>query len=755
MKSGSLSNFFRLLASSVFKEGRFTIGGKFVFYYVLIGIIAGLGSVVFHYLCQIGFHFFMDYLTGYRPPHPAGESPLFPPTSTPFNRWILLLLPAIGGILSGWLVYTFAPEAEGHGTDAAIDAYHNKGGFVRGRIPFIKTLASALTITSGGSGGREGPIAQIGAGFGSFLATRLGFSERERRVMLAAGMGAGIGSIFRAPLAGALFAAEVLYKDPEFEAEVIIPAGISSVVAYCLFCLFFGWGSLFESEDFVFQNPLELGPYTILSFVLVGGGILYIKSFYGVHALSKKIRIPNHLKPAIGGLITGLIGFFLPQTLAFGYGYAQMALENQLPTLFLLGLALGKIFTTSFSIGSGGSGGVFGPSVVIGGALGGAVGRIFHSLLPNIVTHPGAFVVVGMAGFFAAVSNAPISTIIFVSEMTNSYHLLLPSMLVCTLAYLLSRKWTIYVKQVQNRLASNAHRGEFFVDVLATIKVHDLLPQLRRAELIPEDMTFNQFREIFSSSEQHYFPVVNKEGKFTGIFSINDVRSILFDQDVGDLVLMKDIATTDIIYTTPSEDLNNALRKFTIRNLNRIPVVKDEDPSQLLGMLDRREVIQAYNERLQEIKSAAQPEERRVAGELAHLQTILVKDAMTTNVQTISEDMTLNQLKDFIFEKKFNSFPVLDGNGQLRGIISLSDVLKAMETQDPSTTLAKDIATKKLVTVKENDTLLTALKTISSGDYAVLPVIDGRKPKHLLGVISRRDIMSSLTRSVFMKEGAI
>ncbi|RLB20954.1 MAG: chloride channel protein, partial [Deltaproteobacteria bacterium] len=471
MKPGPFSNFFRSLASSVFKEGRFTIGGKFVFYYVLIGIIAGLGSVVFHYLCQIGFHFFMDYLAGYRPPHPAGESPLFPPTSTPFNRWILLLLPAIGGILSGWLVYTFAPEAEGHGTDAAIDAYHNKGGFVRGRIPFIKTLASALTITSGGSGGREGPIAQIGAGFGSFLATRLGFSERERRVMLAAGMGAGIGSIFRAPLAGALFAAEVLYKDPEFEAEVIIPAGISSVVAYCLFCLFFGWGSLFESEDFVFQNPLELGPYTILSFVLVGGGILYIKSFYGVHALSKKIPIPNHLKPAIGGLITGLIGFFLPQTLAFGYGYAQMALENQLPTLFLLGLALGKIFTTSFSIGSGGSGGVFGPSVVIGGALGGAVGRIFHSLLPNIVTHPGAFVVVGMAGFFAAVSNAPISTIIFVSEMTNSYHLLLPSMLVCTLAYLLSRKWTIYVKQVQNRLASNAHRGEFFVDVLATIKV--------------------------------------------------------------------------------------------------------------------------------------------------------------------------------------------------------------------------------------------------------------------------------------------
>ncbi len=169
-------------------------------------------------------------------------------------------MPAFGGLLSGWLVYTFAPEAEGHGTDAAINAYHRAGGLIRGRVPIVKTIASAITLTTGGSGGREGPIAQIGAGFGSFLATRLKLSDRERRIMMAAGIGAGVGSIFRAPLAGALFAAEVLYRDPEFESEVIIPAGISSVVAYCLFCLVFGWGSLFDSPDFKFSNPLELGP---------------------------------------------------------------------------------------------------------------------------------------------------------------------------------------------------------------------------------------------------------------------------------------------------------------------------------------------------------------------------------------------------------------------------------------------------------------------------------------------------------------
>jgi len=278
-------------ASSLKKRtGRITMVGKWMFYYILIGIIAGLGSILFHYLCQVGSHIFLDQMAGYRPPHPAGEVPLFPPTGTSFTRWMLLFLPALGGIFSGWLVYTFAPEAEGHGTDAAIDAYHNKGGFIRGRIPFIKTIASALTITSGGSGGREGPIAQIGAGFGSFLATKLKLPDRDRRIMLAAGIGAGVGSIFRAPLAGALFAAEVLYRDPEFESEVIIPAGISSVVAYCLFCLVFGWGSLFDSQDFLFHNPLELGPYIVLAFVLVGGGVLYVKSFYGIQQLARRIK---------------------------------------------------------------------------------------------------------------------------------------------------------------------------------------------------------------------------------------------------------------------------------------------------------------------------------------------------------------------------------------------------------------------------------------------------------------------------------
>ncbi len=576
--------------------------GKWLFYFVMIGIIAGGGAVLFHYLCGLGMHYFLDLMAGYRPGSPAGEHLLLPHTDTPFNRWVLLFLPALGGIVSGWLVYTFAPEAEGHGTDAAIDAYHHKGGRIRGRIPIIKTIASTITLTTGGSGGREGPIAQIGAGFGSFLATKLNLSERERRIMMAAGIGAGVGSIFRAPMAGALFAAEVLYRDPDFESEVIIPAGISSVVAYCTFCLVFGWGSLFDSPGFKFQNPLELGPYVVLAGVLALVGVFYIKVFYGVIDIFHRWKIPNHIKPAIGGLLTGIIGYFLPYTLAFGYGMAQDAIFNKIAISTLIALAIGKIFTTAFSIGSGGSGGVFGPSVVIGGAVGGAVGKLFNLLIPTVVVNPGSFVIVGMAGFFTAVSNTPISTIIFVSEMTNSYHLLLPSLLVCSLCYLLARKWTIFENQVKSRIDSPAHAGEFMMDILQTIKVENLTHLIREVRCLNENMPFSEFKKIFQTTKQHYFPVMNANGEFTGIFSSTDIREVIFTIHIEELVVMKDIMVGDLITTHPGEDLNTVLLKLTKKNIDALPVVSEDDPKHFLGMIYRRDIISHYNDHVQRIR---------------------------------------------------------------------------------------------------------------------------------------------------------
>ncbi len=578
------------------EEWELAHAGQWFLYFVLIGLISGLGAILFHYLCGLGMHYFMDLMAGYRPSLPAGEHLLLPSTDTPFNRWMLLILPALGGLFSGWFVYTFAPEAEGHGTDAAIEAYHHKQGKIRKRIPFIKTIASTVTLTTGGSGGVEGPIAQIGAGFGSFLGTKLGLSVRERRIMVAAGMGAGIGSIFRTPLAGALFAAEVLYRDPDFESEVIIPAGISSVVAYCLFCLVFGWGSLFDSPAFSFSNPLELGPYMILSVVLVLVAILYIKIFYGIAGLFSKWKVPNHIKPAIGGLITGVIGFFLPYTLAFGYGMAQEAILNNVAIPVLIALAIGKIFTTAFSIGSGGSGGVFGPSVVIGGAMGGAVGKIFHALIPTVVTQPGSFVIVGMAGFFTAVSNSPISTIIFVSEMTNSYYLLLPSLLVCSICYLLSRKWTIFQKQVKSRIDSPAHAGEFMMDILQTMKVEDMADLLRDAKCVSENMKLSAFKTVLQETKQQYFPVLNSRGQLTGIVSSTDLRGVLFSPHIEDLVIMKDVMTSRLITTFSEEDLNTVLIKLTKKNIDALPVVEEHAPEKFISMIYRRDIITFYND---------------------------------------------------------------------------------------------------------------------------------------------------------------
>lgn len=591
-------------------SSKFRTTGQWLSSFVLIGIIAGCGSILFQVLCEVGSHYLLDFLAGYRPPGPAGEHPLCLPFTTPFRRWMLLVLPTLGGLVSGWLVYTFAPEAEGHGTDAAIDAYHNKGGLIRGRVPIIKTIASAITLTSGGSGGREGPIAQIGAGFGSFLANKLKLSERERRIMLAAGVGAGVGSIFRAPLAGALFAAEVLYREPEFEAEVLIPTGISSIVAYCIFCLVFGWGSLFHAPDYSFQNPLELGPYTVLALVLTGVSFIYVRTFYGVHSLFKKLPVYPHFKPAIGGLLTGIIGYYLPETLSFGYGVIQQGLLQEISIPFLLGVAFGKILTTSFSISSGGSGGVFGPSIVIGGALGGVVGQCFHLINPNLVPAPGAMVVVGMAGFFSATSNTPISTIIFVSEMTNSYHLLLPSFLVCILTYHFSQRWTIYQEQLPNRAASPAHAGEFFFDILERYQVKDLEHEIKKVHTIPESMKFSEFKKFFSQTEQQYFPVVNAENNLVGIFSSTDFRSVLFTPEIEELVVVRDIATTDMITTTLKDDLHTVLTKFTRKNLENLPVVNEKNPSKLLGMLRRKEVIDFYNKKIAELQKSRKKEGR-------------------------------------------------------------------------------------------------------------------------------------------------
>lgn len=571
----------------------------------LVGIVAGLGAIVFQYLCQYGSHFFLDMLAGLRMEGPAGEVSLIAPTAQRFLPWMLPIVAGFGGLLTGLIVQRFAPEAGGHGTDAAIDAFHRRAGVIRGRVPIVKTIASAITLGSGGSGGREGPIAQIGAGFGSFLATRLGLSERDRRILLAAGVGAGVGSIFRAPLAGALFAAEVLYSDSEFEADAIIPAAISTIIAYCVFSLKFGFGTLFDAPLFTFHSVIELLPYTVLAVVVALASGAFVKVFYGIHELFNRWRIPPALKPMVGGVLTGclaLVAYYSVRdmrafdVLSFGYGSIQHAMRGELPLTLLLVVAVGKVLTTSLSIGSGGSGGVFGPSMVIGGTLGGAVGLLAQQLMPGVVTQPGAYVVVGMAGFFSAAANTPISTLVMVSEMTGNYQLLLPALWVCALSYLLGRRWKLYRNQVASRLESPAHTGAILGGILKGVRVEEALGG-RPLHTIRETASMSEMLQTCMTSSQHCFPVVDAAGQMTGLVTLAQVRQFLDDNGDDVLAIAHDLASKARSTLSPDDDLDEALQRLTVLDLEELPVVEVANGGHVLGILSRRDIIAVYARR--------------------------------------------------------------------------------------------------------------------------------------------------------------
>ncbi|UCE01337.1 MAG: chloride channel protein [Candidatus Latescibacterota bacterium] len=589
-------------------------GARWLLYCAAVGIVAGLGGLLFDYLSRAGVHFFLERLAGWSPALPAGEEPLFHFVPDTRRLWALALVPALGGLLSGALVRWLAAEAAGHGTDAAIQAYHTRAGYIRPTVPLVKILASALTLGSGGSGGREGPIAQTGAGFGSFIATRLRLSAEDRRILMAAGIGAGIGSIFRAPLAGALFASEILYSSSEFEATVMIPACIASIIAYCTFTLFHGTGTLFRTGALTFTNPLELAAYFALALVLVVYGFLYVRTFYGVHRWFERWKVPVVLKPALGGLFTGLLGVGLLaasgreeslSVLGFGYGVIQDALDA--PTTLTVGagllaiIALGKIVTTSFSIGSGGSAGVFGPSMVIGGCVGGAVGLILHNLFPNVVQQPAAYVVVGMAGFFSGIAKTPISTLVMVSEMTGSYSLLLPSMWVCALTFAMSRRWKLYSSQVPNRVDSPAHQGRYAIDVLRGIRVAEVVRADAKVHVLHEGEGLGNILTAIASTEQTTFPVLDSGGVLVGVVSLEQIRRVINEHLPADVIIAQDLMVSDFPHVTPNTDLAAVLRLLASVDLDEI-IVWDEAERHFLGLLSRKQVTRTYVERMAEME---------------------------------------------------------------------------------------------------------------------------------------------------------
>ena len=574
-------------------------GLKWVVYGSIVGIVSALGAISFFFCLEWGKFYLFEYLAGYKLSHPAGEHLVHIQVVKPFKRWMLFLLPTIGGLISGFIVYTWAPEAEGHGTDAMIDSFHNKKGYVRWRVPYVKSLASIMTLATGGSAGREGPIAQIGSGFGSWLAQVLNLSVRDRRILLLAGCAGGLGAIFRAPIGGALTAVEVLYRE-DFESEAIVPCVISSVVSYSIFTMVFGHQPIFETPPEQFKNPMELLFYVGLGLMCVPFGFLYVKAFYGLRdKFFRPLPLKRHFKPAIGGLLVGLIGMWCPQVLSGGYGTIQQALYGNLSVTLMLTLAVFKIFATSFTISSGGSGGVFGPSLYIGAMVGGVVGQLSYQYFPDIITHPGAFSLVGMGAFFAGVAKAPLGALMMVSEMTQGYGLLVPLIFTSTIAIILSQKWHLYEKQVLNKFHSPAHRADAVVNVLQELQVEDVCSKDRDVTMLPEDMNLGDLKRLMLRTKESFLPVVNQDFKLKGILSLPNVRNIVFEDILSDLLVVAELMSSPVSVKW-NETLDQALIKFLKSGYYQLPITNDDGI--LEGILKLDEVISAYHNEMQKIK---------------------------------------------------------------------------------------------------------------------------------------------------------
>lgn len=478
MQISELTVLIRWLRANLGGDGNLTRSryfARWIFLGSLVGIIAGVGSIAFFWMLEASTGLFLGDVVGYIPPAPIGEGNH---TESGMARaWILPAVVALGGLLSGLLVFLTAPEAEGHGTDAAIDSFHHSAGRVRARVIPIKAIASAITIGSGGSAGREGPAAQISAGIGALLGQALKLDSHERRILLATGIGAGIGAIFRAPLGGAVLAAEILYIH-DLEIEALFPSLIASIVGYTIFGSWAGWEPIFGAQpDLAFTNPTQLVYYVVIGLLCGVFGLAYIKLFYKTTTLFQRMPLPVWLKPAIGGLLVGLLGLMIPGVIGTGYGWLQTGMTADIftiPIWVILLLPLAKILATSLSVGSGGSGGIFGPGMVIGGLLGAGFWRVTQSALPSIPSSPAPFTIVAMMALFGGVAHAPLAVMLMVAEMTGNLSLLAPAMIAVGVAILVTGDHSIYQSQLPTRADSPAHRYESSFPLLNSLTVRDL-----------------------------------------------------------------------------------------------------------------------------------------------------------------------------------------------------------------------------------------------------------------------------------------
>jgi chloride channel protein, CIC family len=579
---------------------------KWILIGFLLGVVAGLGAVALFLSVEFFTGLFLGLGAGYFPPLPGGFQSNFGYTLIIEKPWMLPLITGLGGLLVGLITTRFSPESEGHGTDAVIDAYHHKSGNIRARVPLVKGIASSITIGSGGSGGTEGPAGQIAAGFGSLIGKLFKLDEDEKRIAVAAGLGAGIGSIFKIPLGGAVFSAEVFYRR-DFEVRALIPGLVASVTGYTVFGFVFGWNPLFTIPlDLVkYTNPISLLLYALVGLISAGVSIGYVKTFYTISDYFSKIRIPKYLKPAIGGVLVGMIGIVFPQILGTSYGWLQIAINKDtiLPLGIIGSIVILKILATSLTLGSGGSAGVFGPSMVIGGFLGAFIGTAFHLLGLFTWVDVSSVIIVSMVSFFGATAKTPISSIIMGSELTGGYALLAPMMLATFVAYIMSGQHnSIFRNQVLNRSASPAHRMEYQLPILRDMYVKDAIRV--PVNKLSKDVTIDEALQIMNRNNSKMIAVVNEKELLHGV--VYKHRLYEFPDEYRKSIKLESIMIKDPFFAYSSDSLHDALIRLSSNELQEMPVLSNEN-NKVLGIITIADLVKLYDKEVEKIVKVRNP----------------------------------------------------------------------------------------------------------------------------------------------------
>lgn len=559
-----------------FKKYKASSYSFLVFLAVLVGLAGGFGSLVFYHLIR-----FFTSLSFER----AGEILSF------LGPYYVLVPPVLGGLLVGPMIWRWAREAKGHGVPEVMQAVVRRGGRIRAPVPVVKALASSITIGTGGSAGREGPIVQISAGIGSVIGQISRLSDEKITTLVGCGAAAGIAATFNAPISGVIFAMEVVLG--EFSLSTFSLIVVSSVTASTVARIYLGAAPALQVPGYELVSPQELLFYGLLG--LLAGLIarLYVRTLYLAEDLFERFKtIPEYVQPALGGLLFGLVGRFVPLSFGPGYTAIEGALFNELPFALLASLIFIKILTTSLTLGSGGSGGVFAPGLFIGAMTGGTFGRIVHYLYPAITASPGAYALVGMSAVFAASAHAPITGILILFEMTQDYRTILPLMISTVIATVLSHylsEANIYTTKLLRRgIDIRAGRD---VNIMKSCKVGMVMTN--DVTVVRKNMTVGDVIRLMQKTRHNGFPVVDGMGRLVGIITLSDIRDIPVDKRMEAVV--EEAMTPDPVVVTPYDTLDEASRWLSIADVGRLPVV---DGDLLVGVITRSDIIRAYERKL-------------------------------------------------------------------------------------------------------------------------------------------------------------